>query len=1184
MSSPVQKPKAPRAEDKKSEKKADDQATKKAAAPRTAKAKDAEPPAYMQAKLAVSDPGDSAEKEADSVARQVAHTEKTEGKEMRRAGPALAPADEETSALEPVAAARNIQRRPEPAAVMPASKQEISDKDSKPTIQRDASDGSMAGAPVAGETESRIEACRGTGAPLEDSVKTAMESQFGRDFGSVRIHTDGEAADLCAEIGARAFTVGNDIFFAPGEYAPGSDDGRELLAHELTHVVQQGAGVQQKIQRTPTPPSAGSPAAPAATPALRAQAQGATLTGTVLSHPDKGSMDRSAHLITLKSIDLPAVKKPFTPAPFDIPAGRTREDTQSSQWNTAVAGGATHMQSKLQQKLEGAPDLEVRGQPVFYLKLKREEQFVMGTREQILSQLNRPLWNRNGQQRSYDVDHKKEFQLGGGDDIDNYWLLEASANRSSGAKINNELNRKIEAILAIGRQVWSPSQVRSSAENARGGDTIRVEAQGANMSVAGHPDDHWELGQITQGNPLDALDVLNEGAIRRRNLQGSPRRIAIYSNENGGRPAFIDWGEGVERVQLGRDPGWGFTGRDAEAGIRVTEVNYQQVGSGDPSGTVTGFAYSRNKYLQGMPFTWNIVPMSGVQYGGAISNASVESWVRQRLRAKGFSPVEIEAGHLEPGSGLVAQGKIISDLPMLRDAELALTIDGSRVEMSASLPVEAVKLPSPITVTYCSIRVFAGTDGFGAEGAAGVEIRNLGSGEVSVGVSSELGFNAEGKFSFDSKLFDRADLDIWYRRGQFGGSGELGIDSPDKIRGIRSANITARFEEQNFSAEGSVQPDIPGIQQAGLSLQYSEQAGLTIGGNLQLTANPAIRSGSIDVTVRKMDEEWKVAATGTAQPAIPGINSQLTVSYDDGAFTAEFSGAFARGMLSGNATVGATNRAVGADGRPSGEAAPNAPLVVYGSGSATIQIAPWLQGTAGIRFAPNGEVTVSGEIGLPNSLEIFSIKEINKQLFGLSTQIPIFPGIVAEVGGNLSAHASIGPGALDQCRIGIEYNPSHEENTHVTGDAHLNIPAEAGLRLAARAGIGLGITGASATGGLELGGTLGIGGAAEAGVHIDWTPGSGLAIDAEGYLHASPRFKFDVSGYVAVTALGFSVYDNSWQLAAYELGSDLTFGVRFPIHYREGQPFDVSLDDVRFEVPDVDPAALVRQLGDHIFA
>lgn len=87
-----------------------------------------------------------------------------------------------------------------------------------------------------------------------------------------------------------------------------------------------------------------------------------------------------------------------------------------------------------------------------------------------------------------------------------------------------------------------------------------------------------------------------------------------------------------------------------------------------------------------------------------------------------------------------------------------------------------------------------------------------------------------------------------------------------------------------------------------------------------------------------------------------------------------------------------------------------------------------------------------------------------------------------------------------------------------------------------------------------------------------------MAIKTEGYIFAEPKFKFDVSGYVAVTALGVSVYDNRWELAAYEVGSDLKLGARFPINYIEGQDFKASLDDVKFEVPNIDPAAMIDQV------
>lgn len=63
---------------------------------------------------------------------------------------------------------------------------------------------------------------------------------------------------------------------------------------------------------------------------------------------------------------------------------------------------------------------------------------------------------------------------------------------------------------------------------------------------------------------------------------------------------------------------------------------------------------------------------------------------------------------------------------------------------------------------------------------------------------------------------------------------------------------------------------------------------------------------------------------------------------------------------------------------------------------------------------------------------------------------------------------------------------------------------------------------------------------------------------------------------MSARALGFSSYDSTWQLAC-ELGSNMRFGVTFPIRHQQGQPFDVSLDDVQFEVPDVDPGAVIQQ-------
>jgi len=92
------------------------------------------------------------------------------------------------------------------------------------------------------ETASRINQARGGGRSLDSTVQKQMSATTGYDFSGVRVHTSPEADDLNRQLGAKAFTTGRDVFFRAGTYDPHSSGGQELIAHELTHVVQQGSG------------------------------------------------------------------------------------------------------------------------------------------------------------------------------------------------------------------------------------------------------------------------------------------------------------------------------------------------------------------------------------------------------------------------------------------------------------------------------------------------------------------------------------------------------------------------------------------------------------------------------------------------------------------------------------------------------------------------------------------------------------------------------------------------------------------------------------------------------------------------------------------------------------------------------------------------------------------------------
>ncbi|MBW4555737.1 MAG: DUF4157 domain-containing protein [Trichormus sp. ATA11-4-KO1] len=166
-------------------------------------------PPRLQMKLSIGQPGDKYEQEADRVAADV---------------------------VQQINA-------PQHSSVQREKMQDEEELQMKPMVQR-VSDGGMAATP---DLEASIQRAKGSGQPLSDNIRQPMEQAFGADFSGVKVHADAQSDELNQSIQAKAFTTGQDIFFRQGAYNPGSRGGQELIAHELTHVVQQnGATVQQK--------------------------------------------------------------------------------------------------------------------------------------------------------------------------------------------------------------------------------------------------------------------------------------------------------------------------------------------------------------------------------------------------------------------------------------------------------------------------------------------------------------------------------------------------------------------------------------------------------------------------------------------------------------------------------------------------------------------------------------------------------------------------------------------------------------------------------------------------------------------------------------------------------------------------------------------------------------------------
>lgn len=204
----------------------------------------------VQPSLRVSSPKDSAEKEAEATAKKITGMAVPESSiSYRRNGdhPVF-------RQVKPEEKEKKLQRSFESPYLMRFAASGIfaqKREERPPRIQRKAE-----GQPnVASNVSAEIQNSLAAGAPLPLGVRRFMEPRFRADFSKVKVHTGDKAAKLNRQLSAQAFAVGNDLFFGKDKFQPETRDGKELIAHELTHTIQQGATVQRSEEVSVTQPA-----------------------------------------------------------------------------------------------------------------------------------------------------------------------------------------------------------------------------------------------------------------------------------------------------------------------------------------------------------------------------------------------------------------------------------------------------------------------------------------------------------------------------------------------------------------------------------------------------------------------------------------------------------------------------------------------------------------------------------------------------------------------------------------------------------------------------------------------------------------------------------------------------------------------------------------------------------------
>jgi hypothetical protein len=202
---------------------------------------------FFQTKLSVNTPGDAFEREADSVADKVVSgsggapvVQKKDISSVQRL--ATSEAEEKLSTNDArMRRDKDIQTKPELQRKCAACEQE-----EEGHVQKaEATAGSGGSNSATPQLSAQIESSAGKGSPMSGQTAHEMQHKFGVDFSHVNIHTGTSAIQMSKELGAQAFTHKNDVYFNAGKYNPDTSNGKHLLAHELTHVVQQGAAKEK---------------------------------------------------------------------------------------------------------------------------------------------------------------------------------------------------------------------------------------------------------------------------------------------------------------------------------------------------------------------------------------------------------------------------------------------------------------------------------------------------------------------------------------------------------------------------------------------------------------------------------------------------------------------------------------------------------------------------------------------------------------------------------------------------------------------------------------------------------------------------------------------------------------------------------------------------------------------------
>jgi hypothetical protein len=588
-------------------------------------------------------------------------------------------------------------------------------KSREQTARRDPAGAAAGGA---GEPPAGFEAALGRvqqsgGSPLPEPTRGMMESGYGRSFDNVRLYTDGGAASAAESIQARAFTVGSNVYFGAGQYQPQTSSGRQLIAHELAHVVQQSSGLAQpSVQRagtddTTNPVATSGPADPASLTAPQEPKKPPEFPGKkgrIVRQDDGGGTKGTFYLPTLNLPFIGGAPKGASNHPvedlkgvpakegtelkqgagFTLPPKTPRGSQTARQTWIKLARADTELQTSLKDVIgtrfapraapapkqgkgepeptsaEGAPPAPVASgsEPYYYLQpAKGPLFFIIGSPLELAAHemVVAPTWDDLGKQHFFHVDHWWELQLGGLDGWENFVLLDQQANQSSGSVINQGLQSSVSALLkeATKANFWTDDKGGPQPENI---DQVFREwaihfNDIAETSIKGDKTGVWTRSEIQEGKHLGFLKAMSEKDIAKYGLSLDGKRpTKVYIFSN-------PLGGYFKQIEPSGDE-WVLAG-DAPiyAGFELKKIEpheFDTVEDGREAFTLNGVAF-RKASKDGKIFPKIEIPIRLLQskrlgFGVYADRSELNKALHALNHMEGTSPVVIDDAGLDDGA------------------------------------------------------------------------------------------------------------------------------------------------------------------------------------------------------------------------------------------------------------------------------------------------------------------------------------------------------------------------------------------------------------------------------------------------------------------------------------------------------------------------------------------------------